>query len=158
MSSCYCCSGKLFANCCEPYLLNNKQAPDAQALMRSRFSAYCTSNYDYILATYGAEQRKKLTCEALKGSAGESRWLALDVIDFNAISNQTANVEFIATYADSGNLYRMHELSNFELQDGTWRYTTGQMKEHTGKLKMGRNDPCFCKSGKKFKQCCMRKL
>lgn len=158
MSHCYCCSGKLFSECCEPLLLGQVSAPDAEALMRSRFSAYCTKNYDYILSTYGSQQRSQLTSESLAESAAGSKWLALKVIDFQAQSQYTATVEFIATYSESKNLFQMHELSSFELQDGMWRYTTGIMKENTGKLKIGRNDSCFCGSGKKFKQCCMRRI
>lgn len=158
MSSCYCCSGKSFAECCEPYLLGKCHAPDALALMRSRFSAYCVKNYDYVLATYGANQRKSLTYETLSDSASNTKWLALQVIDFQPLTPQTASVEFIASYAESKNLHQMHERSSFELQQGHWRYTDGVMKEKTGKVKLGRNDPCVCQSGKKFKQCCMRRL
>lgn len=155
MQDCYCCSGEKFELCCGPILSGDAKAKNAEQLMRSRFSAYCTDNFQYILDTYGAEQRQNLTTEALKSSAGDTRWLGLQVIAFKETSEQTAQVEFVAFYKDAGNVYQMHEISDFELQQQHWKYTTGQMQADSGKIKLSRNAPCPCNSGKKFKQCCL---
>ena len=50
------------------------------------------------------------------------------------------------------------ETSDFETEAGEWRYTTGLLHDDTGKLSIGRNDACLCDSGKKFKQCCLKRL
>lgn len=126
--------------------------------MRSRFSAYCTDNYQYILNTYGDIQQRGMTVESLAASAQNSIWLGLQVIQHRIISATSQQVEFIATYADKGNTFIMHEISQFELQSGQWRYTNGDMQADTGKVKLSRNAPCPCCSGKKFKQCCLNKV
>lgn len=158
MVRCYCCSNKLFSNCCEPFLLGKVNVGDAEKLMRSRYSAYCTNSYQYVLDTYGASQRKKLTISSLEQSAHDTKWLGLQVLQHQKLDKKNATVEFIVTYADQKKLFQMHEISSFELQEDQWRYTTGVMQEQTGKVKISRNTSCPCQSGKKFKQCCMPKV
>ena len=125
--------------------------------MRSRFSAYCIEDYHYILATYGKVQRSRLSLAELQESSKDSQWLGLSVVDSRSLTDTTASVEFIATYIHNKAVYQMHEVSMFELQDNQWRYTTGEIQQNTGKIKLSRNAPCPCHSGKKFKQCCMKK-
>ena len=158
MARCYCCSIKPFSECCEPFLSRNENAGDAEKLMRSRYSAYCINNYQYILGTYGELQQKGLTSSAFEQSAGNTKWLGLQVVKHLKLDDHNATVEFIATYAEHKKLYKMHEVSSFELQKGQWRYTSGVMQKETGKIKISRNSSCPCQSGKKFKQCCMSKI
>ncbi|MAJ68758.1 MAG: hypothetical protein CL584_03865 [Alteromonadaceae bacterium] len=130
--------------------------------MRSRFSAYCLSNWAYILKTYAKQQRDSLTEQALEENASGTKWLALSVVisssDAQHISTTTDQVEFKAYYAVNHKPYLMHETSDFVMEDNEWRYTTGIMHNDSGLLKTGRNDPCFCDSGKKFKQCCLKRM
>lgn len=158
MSRCHCCSGKQYAECCEPVINGKLAAKSAEELMRSRFTAYCIRDYQYIFETYGSLQRSKLSTTSLADSAENTRWIGLEVVKYKSLTSLTATVEFIATYAEGKTLFQMHELSDFERQDGVWRYTSGVMKDKTGKIKLSRNAPCPCQSGKKFKQCCMTKI
>lgn len=158
MQKCHCCSGKEFQHCCEPLLEHETAAETAEQLMRSRFSAYKCKNYQYIFDTYGEAQQKTLSPALLEDAAKGTYWLALNVVSFTEISTDNAQVEFIATYAENGNLFQMHEVSDFERQQGLWKYTTGQILADTGKIKLSRNAPCPCSSGKKFKQCCLAKI
>jgi len=158
MSACYCSSGRDFENCCLPLLEAKAIAKKPEALMRSRFSAYCTQNYQYIYDTYGAEQRQNLTVDILRESAGNSKWLGLEVIETTQQDVNAGTVEFIATYADGKKIFQMHELSFFIHHDGKWFYTDGVSKAQTGQIKLSRNAPCPCRSGKKFKQCCINRL
>ena len=158
MQNCFCCSGEKIELCCGPFLNGKRTPQNAEQLMRSRFSAYCTKNYQYILETYGKEQRIKLNIEGLSSAAENTHWIGLKVLNFTAISDNFAQVEFIAFYNEAGTVYQMHEISDFELQDSQWKYTTGQMQSDSGKIKLSRNAPCPCTSGKKFKQCCLNKV
>jgi SEC-C motif-containing protein len=63
-------------------------------------------------------------------------------------------VELKAYYQIDNQYYVMHELSDFELVDNQWFYTSGTMLDGTGEVKPQRNTPCPCGSGKKFKKCC----
>lgn len=150
---CYCDSQQSYETCCKPLLEYEQPAPTAERLMRSRYSAYKTGRFRYILNTYSKDKRAHLSEEALAQSATGTQWLKLEVCN-----SSTDTVEFKAWFSENKKLGLMHETSSFIQEDGNWRYVDGQMHDDTGTVKIGRNDPCFCGSGKKFKQCCMRAL
>ncbi|MBU2976725.1 YchJ family protein [Alteromonas sp. C1M14] len=151
---CYCNSGRPFETCCQPILQGTKKAATPENLMRSRFSAYALSNYDYILATYASAPRATLSQNDLRVSAEHTKWLTLNIIALPT----PHQVEFNAWYSENGKLGQLHETSSFILEDDAWRYHSGDLHSDTGYVKKGRNEPCICLSGKKFKQCCMLKL
>ncbi|WP_232848701.1 YchJ family protein [Bowmanella yangjiangensis] len=150
---CYCHSQQPFTQCCEPLLSGNSTAPSAEALMRSRYSAYATANFDYVLNTYSREKREHLTLADLQENAEATQWLALQVESHSA-DGETAEVQFCAYFKEQGKLYKLHELSRFVREEQQWKYHDGDILPDTGTVKMGRNDPCFCGSERKFKQCC----
>lgn len=150
---CYCHSKLAFANCCEP-VITHSSATSPEQLMRSRFSAYVSKNYAYILSTYAPEYRQGLSIETLAESAQNTSWLHLELLE-SAESGNSGVVEFIATYASDGAFFKMHERSSFVKQNDVWFYTTGVMKEKSGQVHPARNDTCPCGSGKKFKKCCV---
>lgn len=76
---CYCCSSKPFNECCEPFIKGVKYPNSAEQLMRSRFSAYATAHYQYILETYTKEKQLALSVEELAKSAQGATWFALKV-------------------------------------------------------------------------------
>ena len=76
---CYCCSSKPFNECCEPFIKGVKYPNSAEQLMRSRFSAYATAHYQYILETYTKEKQQDLCVEDLAQSAQGASWFALKV-------------------------------------------------------------------------------
>ena len=76
---CYCCSSKSFDECCEPFIKGDKHPSSAEQLMRSRFSAYATAHYQYILETYTKEKQQGLSVEDLAQSAQGATWFALKV-------------------------------------------------------------------------------
>lgn len=123
--------------------------------MRSRFSAYAKGDYQYILKTYGASQRAKLSEMDLAEQANNTTWLSLQVLQHIEIEkDEMSQVEFKAYYKIGKQIFVMHERSNFEYCDGRWFYTTGVMLDGTKALTPKRNDPCFCGSNKKYKKCC----
>lgn len=163
---CFCCSSKPFQACCEPFIKGDKTPVTAEQLMRSRFSAYATAQYAYILDTYTKEKQQGLSVDDLAQSAQGAKWFALQVHDAqseeSAESNTSATlhsdtVEFTAFYFEDKKMYQLHETSNFRVENGAWRYHDGTLHDDCGKVKYGRNLPCVCGSNKKFKQCCANK-
>lgn len=150
---CPCGSALDFEQCCYPLLQGKQHAANAEALMRSRYTAYVTQHFDYILATYGPEQRKNLSINELKQSATGSTWLKLEVQNF-VHAGLHAKVEFSAYYMAERQFYVLHETSDFICENDRWYYTTGVIHSDSGPYAQQRNDLCLCQSGKKYKKCC----
>lgn len=130
MTSCPCESGKPYSQCCEPYHLGTP-APTAEALMRSRYSAYALATQnpilsEYLLQTWHPETRPQSL--ALDGE-NASKWLGLQIRQHQNIDAEHAVVEFIACYKHAGNLggkaERLHETSRFLRIDNRWYYVDG---------------------------------
>jgi SEC-C motif-containing protein len=142
---CPCGTGQAFADCCGRYLTGRAQPATPEQLMRSRYSAFCTGNIDYLIATHHPTQRGDQERQALAQTIAETEWLSLRVLA--ATENQ---VEFVAFYKTQGELGQLHERSNFVQHNGQWVYVDGM---YLPPIKLERNDPCWCGSGKKLKQC-----
>jgi SEC-C motif domain protein len=114
-----------FARCCGPYLADfeHSPAPDAESLMRSRYSAFVLEDADYLLATWHPAHRPaELTFEP------GLKWLGLDVKDHQQVDATHAEVEFVARSRQAGRAHRLHERSRFVCEDGRWFYLDGEMK------------------------------
>ena len=119
---CYCGSGKLFKECCRPYITGIKKAPAPVALMRSRYSAYATHNADYLWATTYPEQRKYHSKTAILQWAESNQWLKLEILNFT----ETV-VEFKAYYLDEMLKAQIHhEKSRFIKENNIWYYVDGE--------------------------------
>ena len=105
-----------YAACCGRYLdhWDEQPAPDAESLMRSRYSAFVLQRADYLLATWHAPQRPP----SVDFDAG-ARWLGLEVRAARATGDDTAEVEFVARAV------RLHERSRFVREGGRWFYVDG---------------------------------
>jgi SEC-C motif-containing protein len=147
---CPCGSSKMYQECCEPYLLNKTLAPTAEALMRSRYTAYTKADIDYIERTMKGPALIQFDKNESKTWANEIEWLGLTVIQATQHENR-GTVEFVARYKAVHQKHIIHEKSEFILENGTWYYTNGITP------KVGRNDACPCGSTKKFKKCCGEK-
>lgn len=120
-SFCPCESGKLYNICCEP-AHKGSTAATAEALMRSRYTAYVLGLEDYLLKTWAAETRPA----ALNLSADRlTKWLGLQVKRAENTSETSAIVEFVARYKINGKAERLHEISQFVRVDGYWYYLAG---------------------------------
>lgn len=160
MSTCPCGSEKEYSSCCEVYHSNQGSAPTAEKLMRARYSAFAKHQIKYISETHvpGTEDFDE---NEANDWATNSTWKKLEIVGTQKglESDDTGMVEFKAFYSDKdGNDYVHHELSKFKKLEGKWFYEDGQIVG-TGPLrratpKVGRNEPCPCGSGKKFKKCC----
>ncbi|HNA83110.1 MAG TPA: YchJ family metal-binding protein [Thiobacillaceae bacterium] len=122
-ASCPCGSGKSHATCCAPYLLGERPAPSAEALMRSRYCAYALGNAPYLLATWHPDTRPdRLDLEP------SPTWLGLSVKAAQDQDASHATVAFVARYKVGGRGYRMAETSRFERIEGRWYYLDGDVR------------------------------
>lgn len=159
MQICPCASGNTYADCCGRYISGAEPAPTAEALMRSRYSAYVVGAIDYLGETLHPDSRSDWDRQATQKWADQSEWLQLEIRSTQAggADDDEGQVEFIALFKDQGVAKQHHELSLFKRLDGRWYYVDGAFPKPTTQRngnKVGRNDPCPCGSGKKYKKCC----
>lgn len=131
MKSCYCNSGKIVEECCEPFLSGEKLPETAEQLMRSRYSAYVLADVNYILKTTHPSQRKYYSATAIKKWASSSKWLKLDVLatETGLASDTKGTVTFKAYYFDEKNMPQIHhEHSSFVKEKGSWYFLEGEVK------------------------------
>ncbi len=112
-----------YAACCESYHAGLRLAPTAEALMRSRYSAFAIGNAAYLLATWHASTRPA-DLELLPGE----EWVQLRVLAVREAGNE-ASVEFVARSRRGGSTLALHETSRFVREDGRWFYIDGRMKD-----------------------------
>lgn len=150
---CPCGSLDSFQHCCSAYIFAEKTPMTAEALMRSRFSAYAKRAYQYIIDTYHQSTRPNISAQTLAREDLDTRWLMLNVVEC-VNSGEYAFVRFKAFREHCGQYYCLHENSRFVNQRNRWFYLDGTIFDDSGIIKPKRNTPCLCGSGKKFKQCC----
>ena len=159
---CPCGSKKEFGACCGPIITGTKKAETAEELMRSRYTAYVTHDIDHIVKTCRAgNEEDGIDLEETRRWSEESTWQGLKILrtEKGSASDKEGIVEFSATYTRKG-LRDVHlERAYFKKENDTWIYEAGELIPTTivreGE-KVGRNDPCPCGSGKKYKKCCGR--
>jgi SEC-C motif-containing protein len=117
------CGALPYAQCCGLYVedFRGRPAPDAETLMRSRYSAFVLERADYLQATWHTSRRPS----TIRFDPGV-KWLGLEVRAFKVIDVDHAEVEFVARQRDkSGRAVRLHERSRFVREDGRWYYVDG---------------------------------
>jgi SEC-C motif-containing protein len=122
--TCPCQSGKPYAACCGPLHAGDAVAANAEALMRSRYSAYVCADADYLRATWHASTRPATFDFS---DAAATRWLGLEVKRHEQRDADHAIVEFVARYRIGGApAVRLHEISRFVREGGRWFYVDGE--------------------------------
>ena len=120
--SCPCCSGKLYEECCQPFHSEEKFAPSAEKLMRSRFSAFAIPNSEYLWKTTLPSKRKFHDKNDLESWGKENIWTKLEIIQ-----SSEKEVEFKAYFTDKfGKENIHHEFSTFKKVDKKWYYVSGK--------------------------------
>ena len=155
LAPCPCYSGLLFGSCCGPYLSRDALPDHAEALMRSRFSAFQLRDAVYVKETWDPIKRPK----HLDFDQDERRWSHLEVVSKTGGCPQDERgvVEFKAKYELGDDTYLFHEISRFVKREGRWLYLDATFPFHGKVAHQGqwlKNAPCPCGSGKKFKKCC----
>ncbi|NVK18793.1 MAG: YchJ family protein [Methylocystaceae bacterium] len=159
MSLCPCGSRQEYAVCCEPFH-QGAAAPTAEKLMRSRYSAFEKGEMQYLEDTLIEEARVDYDAAETDTWAKSAIWKKLEIgkTEAGQENDETGIVEFKAYFKMNGQHQVHHEISRFAKRDGRWYYVDGEMnpkqEQRIVTVKAGRNDPCPCGSGKKYKKCC----
>ena len=130
----------------------------AEELMRARYHAYETCDMEFIKESHDPDNTEGIDWAECEKLARESQWLGLEIISTTkgGEDDKDGIVEFKATYIENGKTIVHHERSYFVKRNGVWFYqkwlpiTSTRINEN----RVGRNDPCPCGSGKKYKKCC----
>jgi len=128
MKPCPCGSGRIFIKCCKPYITGKMRPLTAEALMRSRYSAYTRGNIGYIQKTMREKALEGFDPADATNWAQMVTWLGLKVVQTQngQATDEYGTVEFIATYRHNGQIMTLHECSEFNKQAGIWYYVGGR--------------------------------
>jgi SEC-C motif domain protein len=158
MNICPCGSGAAYSDCCEPVITGARPAETAEQLMRARYSAYAGVQMDFIFETTHPDYRQGYDHDGTKEWAKNSEWLGLEIIatDKGGHEDSVGEVEFVARFKDKNVAREHHECGQFKRKSGKWYFTEGAVMKPKplSVVKIGRNDPCTCGSGLKYKKCC----
>jgi len=165
---CPCGSAIPYPECCGLYHSGMASAPTAEALMRSRYAAFALNKMDYILATQRLENEDESEIGIEDNSNALTLWTRLEILaaEQGQTSDETGTVTFRAYFQEGTHKGELSEKSWFKKEEGQWLYVAGEHDikpvssvkttppKNARPKNIGRNDPCSCGSGKKFKKCC----
>ena len=162
--TCPCGIDATYSECCEPFIRREKQPSTAEQCMRSRYAAYALGQVDYLVYSHAPETRSPNLRNAIREWARKADFRSLRVLNTKAggPSDDHGVVHFEAQYVEDGIEKTLVERSTFVRHEGRWVYQKGAapraetVTRQTQKI--GRNDPCPCGSGKKYKKCCINRL
>lgn len=160
MSTCPCGSNRDYSDCCELLIRGGRKAKTAEELMRARFSAYFFGEMDFIYQTHDPKTRSGLDMQANKEWADKTQWLELQILKLvsGGENDLSGTVEFKAKFKNEDREDWHHELSQFNKRGELWYFSDGKDPQIQtvirSEKKIGRNDPCSCGSGNKYKKCC----
>jgi SEC-C motif-containing protein len=158
MEPCPCGSNLEYAACCQPVIAGERVAETAEQLMRARYAAYVKVETDFLFETTHPEHREGYDHKGTREWAESAEWDGLEIVATkNGLArNAAGEVEFIARYQEDGVKKEHHELALFKKEEERWYFTDGAFVKPKPIIssKVGRNDPCICGSGVKYKKCC----
>ncbi|NDD29854.1 MAG: YchJ family protein [Proteobacteria bacterium] len=158
--ACICGLKPSTEECCGRFLKGEARPETAEALMRSRYTAYVNADIDYIMGTHDPTTVHTQERSYAEKWAKEAAWDGLEIVstEKGGLTDTEGVVEFKARYRINNQPAVHHERSSFRKDGDTWYYVDGDLvktqtvrREHP---KVGRNDPCPCGSGAKYKKCC----
>ncbi|OAN59537.1 YchJ family protein [Magnetospirillum moscoviense] len=158
MTTCPCGLPKAFDECCGP-IIQGRPAATPEALMRARYTAFVCRDMDFLERTLAPEKQAEFDKAEVAASSEGLTGLGLEVrAAYGGAENEdSGGVEYVARFKVRGQVHAHHELASFRREGGQWLYADGQMNPKSSPVqaaKVGRNDPCPCGSGKKYKKCC----
>ncbi len=118
------CGGGTYAECCEPLHTGQAEASTAEALMRSRYSAFVVGLGDYLWRTWHPRTRPE------RVALDDTEWIGLEILDVvdGTERDQAGIVEFVAHYRHGHLVGRMRERSRFERRGRRWMYVDGEQR------------------------------
>ena len=130
VATCYCDSGKPFAQCCEPFLLMKEKPKSVKQLVRARYSAYAIGagkHREFLIRTWHPQTARNINITDV--SNDNFTWKGLEIIKAEQ-KGDLGRVEFKAFYAqDDGTEHVHHERAMFHRIKGLWLYVEGQVKD-----------------------------
>ena len=170
MKICPCGSNFTFTDCCAPLIRGTGFPDTAEDLMRSRYTAFTLKNWEYLVITSHPEEKKEMAKLGPNLIEDGVVWKRLKIIKTQAggHGDSEGQIDFVAYYTKDSVEHTLRESSYFYKLNGRWVYSRKdstlppvpalkQKKPKTvirSEAKIGRNDPCRCGSGKKYKKCC----
>ncbi|MFZ5426389.1 MAG: YchJ family protein [Thermodesulfobacteriota bacterium] len=158
---CPCGSGATLADCCGPVVSGERPARTAEALMRSRYTAYALGDMAHLKRSLDQKWQATFDEDGAREWSEKATWKGLSVLSTKAggENDSEGEVEFVASFEMDGEEQQLRERARFRRKGGEWRYLDGKVKSSKEPVvasgpKVGRNDPCPCGSGKKYKKCC----
>lgn len=146
---CPCGSDVEYSLCCRPVVSGEQVALDPSQLMRSRYCAFVMKDADYLIRTWHPSCGAAAFRDDISAGFAHTEWLGLTVFEHSdSETDNTGYVSFVARFSEQGKTGTIIERSRFLKENGQWYYIDGTRPQ------FGRNDPCPCGSGKKFKKCC----
>lgn len=158
MTQCPCNSGQAFDACCGA-LLKGGTAMTPEALMRARFTAFVTGDIAFLERTMAGEAMADFDRPAVESAMKGVEGLGVEIRALSGGGAEEAEgmVEYVARFKSQGKPVAHHERAVFKRENGAWLYVDGEINPKGPPRqveKVGRNDPCPCGSGKKYKKCC----
>jgi SEC-C motif-containing protein len=127
-----------------------------KALLEARYKAFVTADIDFLMASHHPETRDQVDRKSIEAWAKESEWRGL-TIENEDVKKDKALITFTVKYSRDFQGFNHREDAEFRKSEDRWYYFDSVFpKQETirHESKVGRNDPCSCGSGKKFKKCC----
>ena len=127
--------------------------------MRARYTAYAVGAIDFLFDSLHPDASDKADRKSAERWSKDATWRGLDIVETlqGQRDDEEGVVEFVARYSIDGQSRRHHERATFRKHEGEWRYLDGEQVTaapvRMGQ-RVGRNSPCPCGSGKKYKKCC----
>jgi len=158
MSKCPCGSKQSFSTCCE-VILQGAPPETAEALMRARYTALTVGDIKFLSDTLSDDIRAGFDEIETQKTSKNAQWKALDIREIidGGVHDETGSIEYVARFRLDGQSRIHHERSKFARENGRWLCVGGQVNPKSSPrqtVQVGRNDPCLCGSGKKYKKCC----
>ncbi|MBT3504942.1 MAG: zinc chelation protein SecC [Piscirickettsiaceae bacterium] len=147
---CPCFSGKRYTECCELIHKGKTKVLDVEQVVRARYTAFCYGEIGYLIDTLHPRKRRLGDSFSLSKRIKKTRWIGLKIIGSEREDDIVSYVDFVAFRIEQGMIAQQHERSRFSFINDKWFYFDG---EELPPIKLERNEPCFCGSGKKFKKC-----
>lgn len=125
---CPCGTGKNFEECCQPFIQGTKTPTTPEELMRSRYSAFCEQNMDYIAETTDPQAMGAYDMKANEEWARTSKFHKLEILNSSQEGNK-GTVEFKAWFQTGNGPEQIHhEVSKFRKQAGVWYFRDARSK------------------------------
>lgn len=162
MKDCPCGSELTYKKCCEPLIKGDRKAETPEQVMRARYSAHVKVEMDYLQTSLHPDKRADYDNDMAREWSENAEWQGLEIISTQGggVEDDEGEVEFTAKFIWKGENRDHHERAHFSKEDGDWYFIEGEAVKSEPFIrpdpKVGRNDPCPCGSGKKYKKCCAR--